>query len=90
MNFGLQRILFDKSCLRRILLHKKSGLRHIFFIIFFLNRDACDLKSLILCTNSMVVKMIPTPILSDHNDTVCAKQSLRKFQITSPLPNQTS
>jgi len=27
---GLWRILFDKSCLRRILLHKKSGLRRFF------------------------------------------------------------
>jgi len=29
---GLRRILFDKSCLRRILFHKKSGLRRILFI----------------------------------------------------------
>jgi len=29
---GLRRILFDKSCLRRILFHKKSGLQRIFFI----------------------------------------------------------
>jgi len=29
---GLRRILFDKSCLRRILCHKKSGLRRILFI----------------------------------------------------------
>jgi len=28
---GLRRILFDKSCLRRILFHKKSGLRRILF-----------------------------------------------------------
>jgi len=33
---GLRRILLDKSCLRRILFHKKSGLRRIFFIIKFL------------------------------------------------------
>ena len=29
---GLQCILFDKSCLRRIFFHKKSGLRRILFI----------------------------------------------------------
>jgi len=29
---GLRRILFDKSCLRRIYFRKKSGLRRIFFI----------------------------------------------------------
>jgi len=29
---GLRRILFYKSCLRRILFHKKSGLRRILFI----------------------------------------------------------
>jgi len=29
---GLRRILFDKTCLRRILFHKKSGLRRILFI----------------------------------------------------------
>jgi len=29
---GLLRILFDNSCLRRILFHPKSGLRRILFI----------------------------------------------------------
>jgi len=29
---GLRRILFDKSCLRRILFHQKSGLRRILFM----------------------------------------------------------
>jgi len=29
---GLRRILFDKSCLQRILFHEKSGLRRILFI----------------------------------------------------------
>jgi len=29
---GLRRILFDKSCLGRILFYKKSGLRRILFI----------------------------------------------------------
>jgi len=29
---GLPRILFDKSCLWRILFHKKSGVWHILFI----------------------------------------------------------
>jgi len=29
---GLRPILFDKSCLRRILSHKKSGLRRILLI----------------------------------------------------------
>jgi len=32
---GLRNIMFDKSCLWRILFHKKSGLRRIFFRIFF-------------------------------------------------------
>jgi len=30
--FGLRRILFDKSCLRRILFHKKAGLPRILLI----------------------------------------------------------
>jgi len=34
--YGPRRILFDRSCLRRILFHKKSDLRRIFFIQFFL------------------------------------------------------
>jgi len=29
---GLRRILFDKSCLWRILFHQKSGLRRILFV----------------------------------------------------------
>jgi len=40
---------------------------------FFLNQDAFDLKFLIVSTNLLVVKMIPTPILRDRNDTVCTK-----------------
>jgi len=36
-NSGLWRILFDRSCLRRILFHKKSGLRRIVFIQNYLN-----------------------------------------------------
>jgi len=48
---GLRRILFDRSCVRRIWFHKKSGLRRIFFIFFLLNRDAFDLKFLVLSTN---------------------------------------
>jgi len=73
---GLQHILFHKSCLRRILFDRKSGLRRIFFIFFFffLHRHAFDLKFLILSTNSLVVKMIRTPILNDHKDTICTKQ----------------
>jgi len=38
------------------------------------NRDAFDLKIFVLSTNSLVVKMIPTQILSDHNDIICTKQ----------------
>jgi len=57
---GLRRILFDKSCLQRILFHKKSGLRRIFFIFFCLNRDASDFKFLVLSTDSLMVKMIRT------------------------------
>jgi len=48
------------------------------------------MKFLILSTNSLVVKMIRTPILSDLNDTICTKQYLRKCQITNSLSNQTS
>jgi len=40
----------------------------------FLNPDAFDLKFLVLSTNSLVVKMILTPILIDHNDIICTKQ----------------
>jgi len=39
----------------------------------FLNRDAFDLRFLITSTNLIVVKMIPTPILSDRNDIICTK-----------------
>jgi len=39
----------------------------------FLNRDAFDLKFLIMSTNSLVMKMIRTLILNDHNDVVCIK-----------------
>jgi len=37
----------------------------LFSYEIFLNRHAFDLKFLILSTNSLVVKMNPTPILSD-------------------------
>jgi len=37
-------------------------------------RDAFDLKFLIMSTNSLEVKMIPTLILNDHNDIVCTKK----------------
>jgi len=39
----------------------------------FLNQNAFDLKFLIMSTNSLVVEMIPTPILNDRNDTVCTR-----------------
>jgi len=45
-----------------------------FLAIFFLNRDAFNLNFVILSTNSLVMKMIPTPTLSDHNDTICTNQ----------------
>jgi len=45
-----------------------------FHTFFFLNWDAFDLKFLVLSTNSLVVKIILTPILSDYNGTVCTKQ----------------
>jgi len=39
---SLRRILFDQSCLRRILFHKKSGLQRIFSLkIFFLIIRGC-------------------------------------------------
>jgi len=44
------------------------------FFSYNINRDAFDLKFLILSTNSLVVKMISTPILNDHNNTICTKQ----------------
>jgi len=34
--------------------------------------------------------MIPTSILSDHNNIICTIQYLRKCQIQNPLSNQTS
>jgi len=58
---GLRRILFDKSCLRRILFHKKSGLRRILFISnHFLNHSGMHFISsfFILSINLLVVKMI--------------------------------
>jgi len=45
----------------------------LFSCKFFLNRDAFDLKFLIMSIKSLVVKMIPTPILRDRNDIVCTK-----------------
>jgi len=56
-----------------------------FLYEFFLSWDAFDLKFLILSTNSLVVKMRPTPILRDHNDTICAKQYLSKFQVKDQI-----
>jgi len=47
---------------------------HFVSIFCCLNRDAFDLKFLVLSTNSLVVKMISTPILSDYNNTICTKQ----------------
>jgi len=46
----------------------------ILLYIFGLNWDAFDVKFLFLSTNSLVVKMIPTPILNDHNNIICTKQ----------------
>jgi len=45
-----------------------------FSYCFCLNRVSFDLKFLVLSTDSLVVKMIPTPILSDHNDLICTNQ----------------
>ena len=56
--FGLRRILFDKSCLRRILFHTKSGLRRILFIkIPLLNHSGMHFISnfLLFGTNCVVV-----------------------------------
>jgi len=39
----------------------------------FLNYDAFDLKFFVPSTNSLVVKMIRTPVLTDHNDTICTE-----------------
>jgi len=88
--YGLRRILFDRSCLRHIWFQKNLAYGVSFSYRFFLYRNAFDLKFLIMSTNSMVVKMIATPILSDHNDIACTKQQLRKFNLTTPLSNQTS
>jgi len=75
--------LFDKPCLRRILFHKKSGLRRTSFINER-NEErksssqsfcgAFEFKFLVLSTNSLVVQMIQTPILSDYNYTTGTKQ----------------
>ena len=40
---GLRRILFDKSCLRRIYFHQKSGLRQIYFITNLPNHSGMHL-----------------------------------------------
>ena len=48
------------------------GRARIFFRHFL--EVAFDLKFLALSTNSLVVKTIPTPTLSDHNDIICTKQ----------------
>jgi len=45
-----------------------------FHNLFNINRDAFDLKFLALFTNSLVMKMIPTLILTDHNDIISTKQ----------------
>jgi len=57
---GPQRILFDKSCLRRILFHLKSGLQRILFItILFLTIRGCiSFQVFILSINLSAVKMI--------------------------------
>jgi len=59
-------------------------------ILFLIIRECISFQKIILSTNLLVVKMIWTQILSDHNDTICTKQQLQKFQITNPLSNQTS
>jgi len=74
ITFGYNLWFASHPSLRRILFHKKSGPRRNFLIFFCLNRDAFDLKFLVLSTNSLVVKIIPTPILSDHNDKICTEQ----------------
>ena len=44
--YGLRRILLDKFCMRRIVFHKKSGLRRIFFIksLFFIIRGCMSFE----------------------------------------------
>jgi len=74
-----QKILFDKSCLRCILFHNKSRLQRMFFIRNFLfnHSEMHFIWSFLFClpsTNTLVVKMIRNPILSDLYDTICAKQ----------------
>jgi len=53
---------------------KNSACSAFFSYQSSLNQDAVDLIFLITSTDSLVVKMIPNPILSDHNDIVCTKQ----------------
>ena len=73
---GLRHILFDKSFLRRILLHKQSGLQRILFI-----------KILVLIIQGCMSFQVPYSVyqfissendlnskLSDHNETICTKQ----------------
>ena len=52
-------------------------------------RGAFEFNFLVLSTNLLVVEMIQTPILSDHNNTICTKQQWRKYQIKIPLSEQT-
>ena len=79
---SLQCILFDKFCLRHIFLDQKSGMRRIFWLLFLV-RDAFDLKFVNLSTDWLVVKIVSTPVLKDHNYKMCTKQQLRKCQITN-------
>jgi len=47
---GLRRILFDKSCLRCILLHKKSSLRRKFYIRNLLDHSGMHfIRSFLFC-----------------------------------------
>ena len=45
-----------------------------FQLKIYLIWDAFDLKFLIVSTNSLVVKMIRTPIPSDNNEAICSKR----------------
>jgi len=63
----------EKKCASHFFSSKNWPVAH-FFVILSLNWDAFDLKFLILSTNLLVVKMIRTPILNNHNGRICTKQ----------------
>ena len=94
---GLRRIVFDKSCLRHILLHQKIWpVAHFCHKHFPLKHSVVHLfSSFLYCLPILlVVRMIQTPILRDNtswSQRHTLHQTLSKnCRITNLLSNQTS